>query len=136
MKTIVTGESDWTLPNTNVDAFPNMVDNPSQSVDSDGQKYILAGTPLTAASDPTQSKTTVVMTPTNDPSEVYGILRTDVNVVNGPAKAAVVTAGEGNIANMDKSIQSVYSASFVNSLKTALPRLQLINRNDGDDLEK
>lgn len=110
-------------------ALPVKVDAPSTPVDADGNKYLLAGTLLTADKDVLLANEVVVMTPTTDVSKAQGILLHDTNVVSGPNKAALLTSGFVNRNMMDNSTKTqYYTDDQVHKMKSSLPNITVIDR--------
>lgn len=118
---ILMNESDSNLLSGTVDA-------PSATVDADGNKYIKAGTLLTADKPFATSNQGVVLVPTTDPTKAQGVLLHHVNVVDGAKATAVVVEGTLNKARMEKDVADVYSDANITSLKAVLPRITVVDR--------
>lgn len=130
MKRQIFGSNDILVDDYNATAIANMVDDPTATADSDGQKYLRGGALLTADKDfLTSNDGTVVLKPTTDAASAQGILRQDYNLVEGAVPASVVVAGTINLARMDDDTRKLYTADAITALKTALPKVVVINRD-------
>lgn len=130
MKQKILGSNDILVDDYNATAIANMVNDSNATADSDGQKYLRAGTMLTSTGDYlTSNDGSVVLEPTTDATKATGILRQDYNITEGAVPASVIVSGTINLARMDDETKKLYTAAAIDSLKTSLPKLVVINRN-------
>lgn len=121
---------DILIDDENATMIAGMVDDPTAVVDADGNKYLLAGTPLTASKDFELSDDgSVVLVPATDAKTVQGILRQDYNILEGAVPASIIISGTINRHRMNSDTQKTYTDEFKTSLKAALPKLSVIDRN-------
>lgn len=124
----VTGK-DILLDDENATPIAGMVDDPTMVADSDGNKYLPAGTPLTADKDFELSNDgSVVLVPTTDATVVQGILRQDYNLKDGPVPASIIISGTINRRAMVTDVQKNYTDAFKKSLKATMPKVSVVDR--------
>ncbi|TOY85814.1 hypothetical protein DIS15_03240 [Levilactobacillus brevis] len=130
MKKKVFGSNDILIDDYNATSIANMIDDPTAKADSDGQKYILGGTLLAADKNfLTSNDGSVVLNPTTDATKAQGILRQDYNIANGAVPASVIVAGTVNLARVDNDTRKLYTDETITALKTALPKVMIVNRD-------
>jgi len=117
------------LDDENATLIPGMVDDSTMTADEDGNKYLPAGTPLTATKDFEFSNDgTVILTPTTDATAAQGILRQDYNLKDGPAPASIIISGTINRHAMVADVQKTYTDDFKKSLKAVMPKVSIVDR--------
>lgn len=110
-------------------AFTVAVDDPSAQADTDGNKFIEAGTWLNAPTDVLLGDRKQVMTPTTDASKAQGVLLHRANVNNGQVDGALVIAGVINRAMIETATKAkYYSDDQVHNLVKSLPKITVIDR--------
>ncbi|PBQ23846.1 hypothetical protein CNR29_07380 [Levilactobacillus brevis] len=130
MKKQVFGSNDILIDDYNATSIANMIDDPTAKTDLDGQKYILGGTLLAADKNfLTSNDGSVILNPTTDATKAQGILRQDYNIADGATAASVVIAGTINLARMDDEVRKNYTDEIITALKTALPKVMIVNRD-------
>lgn len=130
MKKQVFGSNDILIDDYNATSIANMIDDPTAKTDLDGQKYILGGTLLAADKNfLTSNDGSVILNPTTDATKAQGILRQDYNIADGATAAPVVIAGTINLARMDDEVRKNYTDEIITALKTALPKVMIVNRD-------
>ncbi|KJW12860.1 hypothetical protein [Levilactobacillus spicheri] len=125
------GTRDILIDDENATPLAGMVDDPSAVVDADGNKYLLAGTLLTASKDFTvdDGDHAVVLNPTTDATVAQGVLRHDYNIINGAVPASVIVSGTINTHRMDDTTKKLYTDDLKKALKVALPKVTVIGRD-------
>ncbi|MCT3567642.1 hypothetical protein EFR94_09615 [Levilactobacillus brevis] len=122
--------TDILIDDENATTLSGMVNDPTATADSDGNKYLRAGTLLTSDKDfETTDDGSAVLTPTTDATIAQGILRHDYNIIEGAVPASVIISGTINRHRMDTETQKVYTADLKKTLKVSLPKISVIDRD-------
>lgn len=87
-------------------ALPCVIGNTGVDAGQDGRKVILAGTPLTADSDPLTKRETVLKK-AEATSTIYGYARHDVDVTAGDANDTLLIDGYVDILKLDESVKTL-----------------------------
>ncbi|TPR43161.1 hypothetical protein DY124_06175 [Apilactobacillus micheneri] len=110
------------------DAFAKSIvaDGSNISVDTDGNKYLLAGQLMGANKDIALNDDAIAQ-PVSDPKQAQGILRNDYNFKDGKQYISIITNGYINIAQMSDNVKPFYTADVVEALKAQLPGVHFVN---------
>lgn len=120
---------DILLDDGNATLIPGMVDDTTMKADDDGNKYLPAGTPLTANTDfEFNNDGSAVLKPTTDATTVQGILRQDYNLKDGPVPASIIISGTINRHAMVADVQKTYTSEFKKALKANMPKVSVVDR--------
>lgn len=96
------------------------VKNDAATADTDGHKYIKAGTPLGAAKPFYLDPNHVVLTPVTD-GTAQAVAMHNINITDGSASDTVIRRGDLVLANMDKDVRGMYT----DDVQKALPLITL-----------
>lgn len=99
-----------------------MVQDANAVADSNGVKFIKAGTPLGAAGFKIRDREKAVLSPVTDAAQAVGIAMHDINVTDGVARDTVIFRGDVVFYNMDADVQKLFTAD----MEKALPQITLV----------
>jgi len=130
MKKTIMGNDGILIDDGNATTLSGMVNDPKATADTDGQKYMRAGTLLTSDKDFSLTDDgSAVLVPTTDATTAQGILLHDTNIAEGAVPGAVIVAGTINRHRMDDDTQKTYTDELLAALKVSLPKVAVIDRN-------
>lgn len=99
-----------------------MVQDADVVADSNGVKFIKAGTPLGATGFKIRDREKTVLSPVTDATQAVGIAMHDINVTDGVARDTVIFRGDVVFYNMDTDVQKLFTAD----MEKALPQITLV----------
>lgn len=94
-------------------AFPCIVGNTGVTADENGEKWILAGTPIGGTVNFLENRQTVLVVSSTAPQ---GVILHDVRVDGGNANATILVEGYVDLLKLDSSVATLITADVKSAL--------------------